>query len=556
MPPKEKEGRIKHVGNTTNFTNHLTRWHPELATDSKTPPQPEKTQPSIQQSMLSILPQNSERAKKITRSVASFIAKDLRPYYVVENVGFRHLLKTLEPRYKLPARATFADSVVPSLYREVREDVSMSLQKASRVAITSDAWTSVATESYITITAHYINKDWQMLSHVLQTRSVYESHTGAHMATLLLDVVNEWELMEKSVVLVTDNAANMASAAAIGRFPHVKCFAHTLNLAAQRTLKLPTVSRLLSRVRRISAYFHRSPKAMHLFQENQRAILKLTSPLKLITDVSTRWNSAHGMMERFLQLQAAVHATLLSPDLNVDESDIVTLSRADLANVEEAVKTLKPMKDATVSLIAPIHGQLLQSMSDTIGDTPLIRDVKNAIKSDLLKRYSSEEEKKILHISSALDPRFKGLPFLAEEERLHVYALVTSEAASLEGPPPPKRRPSSLLVTLLGAAFTSQPAEQFKSVDVIAEEEIDIYCRSPSVPLSDDPLQWWQHREGTFPLLSRLAKRYLCIPGTSVSAERVFSTAGDVITAKRSVLKPEHVDQLVFLHKNMEMPKC
>lgn len=249
------------------------------------------------------------------------------------------MLKTIEPRYKLPTRATFTDSALPALYKETKAKVMESMCKARRVAITSDAWTSVATVSYVTITAHYISEDWKIVSHVLQTRAVYESHTGAHMARLLLDVVEEWQLTDKSVVLVTDNAANMISAAEIGKFPHVKCFAHTLNLAAQRALKLPTVSRLLGRVRRISAYFHRSTKASHLFEENQRVVLKLTSPLKLITDVATRWNSAHDMMERFLQLQAAVHATLLSPALNVDESDIVTLSRADLANVEEVVKT-------------------------------------------------------------------------------------------------------------------------------------------------------------------------------------------------------------------------
>lgn len=86
----------------------------------------------------------------------------------------------------------------------------------------------------------------------------------------------------------------------------------------------------------------------------------------------------------------------------------------------------------TVSLIPPVYAQLLQSMSDTIGDQPLIHDVKNAITTDLLKRYNSGAEKKILRTSSALDPRFKGLPILTEEERLDVYAGVTSEAASLE----------------------------------------------------------------------------------------------------------------------------
>lgn len=43
-----------------------------------------------------------------------------------------------------------------------------------------------------------------------------------------------------------------------------------------------------------------------------------------------------------------------------------------------------------------------------------------------------------------------------------------------------------------------------------------------------------------YPFISKLAKRYLCIPGTSVSAERVFSTAGDIITAQQSTLTPEH----------------
>lgn len=142
-----------------------------------------------------------------------------------------------------------------------------------------------------------------------------------------------------------------------------------------------------------------------------------------------------------------------------------------------------------------------------------------------------------------------------KEELLSVDDNVSDSA----GPSAPKRRASSLLLSLLGPAFindTSEPAVQSKTADASAEEEMDLYCRSPAVPLSEDPLDWWHRHKGTFPLLSRLAKRYLCIPGTSVSAERVFSTAGDVITAKRSALKPDHVDQLVFLHKNLEIPKC
>lgn len=86
------------------------------------------------------------------------------------------------------------------------------------------------------------------MSHVLQTRAVYESHTGAHLAELLSRVVEEWQLSDKDVVLVTDNTSNMTVAAQVGKFPHVKCFAHMLNLASQWALKVPTVSMLLGKV--------------------------------------------------------------------------------------------------------------------------------------------------------------------------------------------------------------------------------------------------------------------------------------------------------------------
>ena len=80
------------------------------------------------------------------------------------------------------------------------------------------------------------------------------------------------------------------------------------------------------------------------------------------------------------------------------------------------------------------------------------------------------------------------------------------------------------------------------------------YLEAPSLSLDGDPLDWWRSHESAFPTLAKLAKRYLCIPGTSVAAERVFSTAGDIVTAHRSRLSPKHVDQLIFLHKNLYVP--
>jgi len=104
---------------------------------------------------------------------------------------------------------------------------------------------------------------------------------------------------------------------------------------------------------------------------------------------------------------------------------------------------------------------------------------------------------------------------------------------------------------LLGAAYAPVASVVCATVADRAREEVGKYREVTPIPLSDDPLKWWCKHEGVYPLLSLQAKRYLCVPGTSVPAERIFSTERDIITAQRSCLLPEHVDQLLFLQKKI-----
>lgn len=87
-----------------------------------------------------------------------------------------------------------------------------------------------------------------------------------------------------------------------------------------------------------------------------------------------------------------------------------------------------------------------------------------------------------------------------------------------------------------------------------ASEEVKRYRERDPLPLQKKPLQWWKEQQN-LPLLSSLAKRYLCIPATSVASERVFSTVGDIVSTKHSLLKHENVDQLIFLKKNLPSKK-
>lgn len=55
-----------------------------------------------------------------------------------------------------------------------------------------------------------------------------------------------------------------------------------------------------------------------------------------------------------------------------------------------------------------------------------------------------------------------------------------------------------------------------------------------------------------FPTLTRIAKRVHGIPATSAPSERLFSSAGLIVTEKRSRLSASHVEDLVFLRNSWE----
>jgi len=79
------------------------------------------------------------------------------------------------------------------------------------------------------------------------------------------------------------------------------------------------------------------------------------------------------------------------------------------------------------------------------------------------------------------------------------------------------------MFNIMSTAATSQthsPVNEFESyfAEEVADEKVG-------------PLKFWETNETRFPVLSRLAMRYLAIPATSAGIERVFSIAGAIANA-------------------------
>lgn len=112
---------------------------------------------------------------------------------------------------------------------------------------------------------------------------------------------------------------------------------------------------------------------------------------------------------------------------------------------------------------------------------------------------------------------------------------------------------SCALADLFGDVFVTKVEPAKSSVDRI-RAELESYKEEACLSLNSDvsdPLIWWKEKEDKYPLLSRYAKQLLGIPATSVASERVFSTAGDVVTAQRACLSGDQVNMLVFLKQNI-----
>ncbi|KAJ8332785.1 hypothetical protein SKAU_G00416810 [Synaphobranchus kaupii] len=159
---------------------------------------------------------------------------------------------------------------------------------------------------------------------------------------------------------------------------------------------------------------------------------------KLIHDVPTRWNTSFDMVERYLEQQAAVYSALTDKSLKKNVKDIVTLSDADVRAAEEILQVLKPLKTVTtlmspetapsVSLILPPKSRILAAMDHSDGDNSIIREVKSAIKENLLPRYTEPPTlQEHLHRSTALDPRFKCLSHIDSASHQVTYRDVTRE---------------------------------------------------------------------------------------------------------------------------------
>lgn len=111
-------------------------------------------------------------------------------------------------RYEIPSRRALGRTIIPKMYLAVQHKVETMLNNAKDVAITTDIWTSMNTDSYKTITVHFLIQT-QLKTLVLWTKKLECSHTAINICDLMTEELNKWNIFDKVVAVVTVGGANI-----------------------------------------------------------------------------------------------------------------------------------------------------------------------------------------------------------------------------------------------------------------------------------------------------------------------------------------------------------
>ncbi len=241
---------------------------------------------------------SADEKSKLTDLIVNMCGTDIRPFCIVEGVGF-HTVATklieigsaygsIDSSDVLPSGRTVSRHLRDVAERE-RELLRSQIIGITRFAVTTDMWTHTQTSSqYITVTLHYVNNEFKLESRILGTRNLEERTTATNIKAIVKSILEEYGAYRTDNAYVTDNGANVK--AAFKEDIWLPCCGHNLNLAVMHCLKNDEDGVLFDVLSNINMC-----KQLVTYVKRSKVHGMLETTLK--QEVSTRWNSTLAMLQ-------------------------------------------------------------------------------------------------------------------------------------------------------------------------------------------------------------------------------------------------------------------
>ncbi|GAU41295.1 hypothetical protein TSUD_374200 [Trifolium subterraneum] len=292
--------------------------------------------------------------------VKMFITMEV-PFRKVEHESFHKFMRLVSPKFEMISRFTLLRDILKLWDAERIKLKAFLAQHCRRVCLTTDMWTSCQRISYMCVTAHFIDNNWNLHKKILSFCQV-TSHTGEAICATLDKCLNSWGL-NRLLCLTVDNAsANDVGVDRLRRrllfrghlvmnrkYLHMRCCAHVLNLVVKDGLK--DIDDSVSRIRHAVWYVRSSGLRLDAFKSYIDESLEYKGLVCL--DVETRWNST------YLMLVAALKHKTTFDELSFEDKKYVNEmvkkgkgvpTQGDREHIRLILPFLKLFYDATVRM--------------------------------------------------------------------------------------------------------------------------------------------------------------------------------------------------------------
>jgi len=253
----------------------------------------------------------------------------------------------------------------------------------------------------------------------------------------------KWEIDQKVIAVVTDNAKNVLNAVEllsnVSETNDLTCAAHTVQLAVKYGLQQDDINLLITKCSKIVCHLKHSNLAKHALKNKQNQ-LGLTEHT-LIQSCSTRWNSIYLMLDRFYANRCAISNVLADRKLTKSAmAKKLEMVECDWMNIETLVTLLKPLQIITtvlssekyspVSMVRPLIFKLIENhlkIKET--DNEISLHFKQTVIKELIERLKLNETIPPSMISARqiapfFDPRYKHLEHETAEVRENIREKV------------------------------------------------------------------------------------------------------------------------------------
>lgn len=503
---------------------------------------------------------NPTEQAKILKAIMEYIVENKEPFKLVEKKSFRKLMSVLVPFYECPSKSTILRCISDNFNRKEDWFKGVLNNITSMVGLTLDGWSSRTIQGYMVITVHWIDSNWILQNSILDFVYFPPPHNTTTTYELVLKILEKWGIVKKVRAITTDSASEMAPAIELLRLGiinqsnihiepswHVRCVCHIINRAVQDALLVlkPYLVKLRSLLKKI-----RHSSTMKDEFKRLQAILKfetICDPPCL--DVETRWNSAFIMMHKSYKLKVVFEklidnveykSRLIEDSLSNEEWEMMEAFKNFFSLAKEYTTVASAKTYPTISVQPLIYDNLVLHCQVTINDPSLdflpLRQAANLM-LEKLDKYQSFLKSDLAKIALFLDPR--------ESNQGTSQAIISKVRNILEIKygyifenliEPPKKRS---LFGFKETIFTETKGDEIQEYMLWTAKKVDD---------KTDIINWWKTiGVPRFPFLSKLAKDTLMVMASSVPSESAFSDGGQIITAKRSKMKPENLEILMKL---------